>query len=1357
MCRIRTLIVILIVLIFSTSMALAAKVDVEAGADAISGALAGAFAGDTLVLVTDGGMYTESAALTIDKDVAIVSDDELTALPTWKTAGENHISLQSDLILQGIVFEGFTDPDTVVSGVINSSTTPNNLLVSGCEFQNFKENGICKQSDEIGAFDSLKVSDCLFHDSEGGVVLDGYKDAEPNVPGTNYLSIDNSTFYNMSDAAVKLEAYSPAGSDSTVAEINHLTVHNCVGEGIYLKKVGSASVVTNCIVTNCDAGVAIKYGPPNIVVTYSDIWNNGTDFKGSSDGGCSAGVGTFSEDPRFVDAANGDFRFINSRVNMSASDGDQMGDTRWNRYDDGPPDMAVNTIGPGSITVDPQGPYAEGDMVTLTAVPDAGAVFLGWLGDYVSGTNLTETITLPTEGHAYATAQFAPADAEIVLVNGTNSSKVDWSVIAVELVPGSEIKHKETQVGEVTEGGSDTLTVTSSILKGVAGDLYLAAISTKGHSHGHPHNTTVVQSISGLGLNWTLVKDQRGFRNATHLTLYMAQGTPTGDDSVTAVVSNFPAGQNIALSVTRYSGVDATNPIGNVISHNSQGFNGPGVELTGYPRPSSSHDKPAYTVKLPVNSSKNVCAFIAHRNVTHIPGAKYAERIDAAGGTGGDTNTIAVVDNVSPSVNLIVEIEGSGSVALTPAAGDVTVTSDTLTYVPGTQVIIEAIPDEDWLFKGWSGDLSGMTNPDTLVLDVTKSIKASFNQGEVVDLNATFDHAVDYVVLAAELQRTGSDVTVTHEETQTAIIEMATDDTLNITTDNDLKAADGAAYLAVISTKKRSMVVNVSGLGLNWEFVNDQAGARNQTFLSLWMAKGTPASDGPVTAKVTDVLIGKDIAFSVSRYSGVDTLGNVLSANTFGVDGEETGGTDVDRFTIPLSRKKTSSLIFTAVAHRAWTFTPGAGNRVRSFVKAATGGNTTSATIADYLYHPIEVASGTGALSAALATAPEESFLLLMDNGPYMESDSVVVDKDIYIWADTSSTPLIKTQANFTLEVKSDLNLKGVIFDGGNRTESAIINRADVPNNLIVEGCEFRNFTDVAIGNDEDQDVKPVNSLKVSNSLFHDNGSGIVLDGDHPDGQPELNLAGALNLSVENCTFYKMEEVGIKLEAYPKPAQDSAFVNINHVTINGCGEEAVYIKSVTASSVITNSIVTSSGAGIRFKYAPTSFAVTYSDVWNNTENYKDGPFAGEGTIEQDPCFIDVENGDFNFLTGSPCGSKASDGENMGDLRWSVMTAIAGNQNKLPETFSLSQNFPNPFNPTTMIKYQLPKSCDVKLIVYNVMGRKVATLYDDHQKAGNYSIQWDGLDDQGNMVSSGMYFYKINAGAFTNTLKMMLVK
>jgi hypothetical protein len=93
----------------------------------------------------------------------------------------------------------------------------------------------------------------------------------------------------------------------------------------------------------------------------------------------------------------------------------------------------------------------------------------------------------------------------------------------------------------------------------------------------------------------------------------------------------------------------------------------------------------------------------------------------------------------------------------------------------------------------------------------------------------------------------------------------------------------------------------------------------------------------------------------------------------------------------------------------------------------------------------------------------------------------------------------------------------------------------------------------------------------------------------------------------------------------------------------------------------------------------------------------------------------------------------------------------------PKTFTLFQNQPNPFNPETRISYYLPKACQVKLTIYNVLGQTVRTLYDGYQNAGIQTLTWDSRGEDGAELSSGIYFYRLQAGDFNQTKKMSLMK
>ncbi|MCF7921227.1 MAG: T9SS type A sorting domain-containing protein, partial [Candidatus Marinimicrobia bacterium] len=108
--------------------------------------------------------------------------------------------------------------------------------------------------------------------------------------------------------------------------------------------------------------------------------------------------------------------------------------------------------------------------------------------------------------------------------------------------------------------------------------------------------------------------------------------------------------------------------------------------------------------------------------------------------------------------------------------------------------------------------------------------------------------------------------------------------------------------------------------------------------------------------------------------------------------------------------------------------------------------------------------------------------------------------------------------------------------------------------------------------------------------------------------------------------------------------------------------------------------------------------------------------------------------------------------------YDTMTGTVGvDEFEVPNVLSLAQNYPNPFNPTTSINYVLPQASDVQLIIYNALGQEVRTLKAGHSNAGSYSVNWDGLDHSGNMVSSGLYIYTLTTGDQSISKKMLMLK
>ena len=110
----------------------------------------------------------------------------------------------------------------------------------------------------------------------------------------------------------------------------------------------------------------------------------------------------------------------------------------------------------------------------------------------------------------------------------------------------------------------------------------------------------------------------------------------------------------------------------------------------------------------------------------------------------------------------------------------------------------------------------------------------------------------------------------------------------------------------------------------------------------------------------------------------------------------------------------------------------------------------------------------------------------------------------------------------------------------------------------------------------------------------------------------------------------------------------------------------------------------------------------------------------------------------------------------GDRSW-VDAKITELTNMIPKRFVLNENYPNPFNPVTTIQYEIPHDGNVRLVIYNILGQEVITLVNYDQWAGKYSVRWDGINQYGNQVASGTYFYFLKTNNNQSVKKMLLLK
>lgn len=186
-------------------------------------------------------------------------------------------------------------------------------------------------------------------------------------------------------------------------------------------------------------------------------------------------------------------------------------------------------------------------------------------------------------------------------------------------------------------------------------------------------------------------------------------------------------------------------------------------------------------------------------------------------------------------------------------------------------------------------------------------------------------------------------------------------------------------------------------------------------------------------------------------------------------------------------------------------------------------------------------------------------------------------------------------------------------------------------------------------------------------------------------------------------------------------------------------------------------------------YAPYDFSADYHIfglLWNATtiQYYVDGTLRNtvDNTYWHQPLYMCFDDETMPDWFGLPTVETFPKTFNIDYVRsWKIIKdtiiSVQTENDRIPDTFVVNQNFPNPFNQTTIISYGLPQSSQVTLTVYNVKGSKIIELVNENQNAGFHSVNWDGMDSSGKKISTGQYIYKIQAGYYSYVKKMMLIK
>ena len=263
---------------------------------------------------------------------------------------------------------------------------------------------------------------------------------------------------------------------------------------------------------------------------------------------------------------------------------------------------------------------------------------------------------------------------------------------------------------------------------------------------------------------------------------------------------------------------------------------------------------------------------------------------------------------------------------------------------------------------------------------------------------------------------------------------------------------------------------------------------------------------------------------------------------------------------------------------------------------------------------------------------------------------------------------------------------------------------------------------------------------------------------------------------VENSIFTRNSSAvgagGLDVNRLPQVGVEQ--VIINNTVVSNFGKNVGGLAAVNASNlVLLNNIFWNDSSlygdpeiGVGGSIA----GIAYCDVYYG--------YPGTGNIDADPGFI-VGDPKFKLMASSPCIGRGIDSIEIKGIWYhapthdfdgmsrpmpsgtrpdigaqeerTVVVGISGRE-ELPVSYDLHQNYPNPFNPSTTIKYDLPKSSVVRLTVYDMLGREVSMLVNERKEMGVYEVKFDG-----SRLSSGVYFYQIQAGSFVETRKLLLVR
>ncbi len=336
--KITILLPLFLLFLFSTLPA-QTVIQVPAGTDGLAAACASASAGDIIELTTNGGLYTETAKLVIDKPLTIRAAKSLSQKPLLVSgAADAMIQFATNFTLEGVILDGAQGADSTAVGITNAAnTTGYNLKVRNTDFLNFSDKG---QTTGFGIFgvpssvvDSVLIENCSFaHILDMGI---SFNDPLTATGSVNVFKVDNCTFWDMNSEAIYVDAFdSKMETKDPEVTINKVTVYDCGSYNLIAHYI-DYSVLTNSLVVLPELNTS--YAPTKVYGTHSRVEN--FLYFNTRDIDLSYGATDFQlinvvpqENPGLKDPENGDFSYpADSPAVLVGEDGStlSLGDDRW--------------------------------------------------------------------------------------------------------------------------------------------------------------------------------------------------------------------------------------------------------------------------------------------------------------------------------------------------------------------------------------------------------------------------------------------------------------------------------------------------------------------------------------------------------------------------------------------------------------------------------------------------------------------------------------------------------------------------------------------------------------------------------------------------------------------------------------------------------------------------------------------------------------------------------------------------------------------------------------------------------------------------------------------------------------------